>query len=57
MEIVKLNNKNLKEAVRIAEKFIKNGKIVVCPTDTVYGLVCDAKNKKAVAKIFKIKKR
>lgn len=36
---------------------IKKGKVVVCPTDTVYGLVCDAANKKAVERLFKIKKR
>jgi len=39
------------------EKAIINGKKVVLPTDTVYGLICDARNEKAVKKIFKIKKR
>lgn len=38
-------------------KAIKQGKVLILPTDTVYGLVCDAANKKAVDKIFKIKKR
>lgn len=36
---------------------LKDGAVFVLPTDTVYGLVCDAKNKKSVEKIFKIKKR
>jgi len=36
---------------------IKNGGVVVCPTDTVYGLLADAANKKAVEKVFQIKKR
>ena len=36
---------------------IKNGGVVVCPTDTVYGLLADAANEKAVEKVFKIKKR
>lgn len=40
-----------------AAELIKAGKVIICPTDTVYGLVCDATNKKAVEKIFKIKKR
>lgn len=40
----------------IAEK-LKKGEVIICPTDTVYGLVCDAANKRAVEKIFKIKKR
>jgi L-threonylcarbamoyladenylate synthase len=44
---------NIKKAVRA----IKEGKVLVCPTDTVYGLVCNAANKKAVEKIYKIKNR
>lgn len=53
MKIVKISSKNLNEAVRV----IKKGGVVVCPTDTVYGLVADAKNKTAVKNIFEIKKR
>lgn len=30
---------------------------MVCPTDTVYGLVCDFNNKKAVERLYRIKKR
>ena len=45
------------QIVKTAIKLIKQGKIIVCPTDTVYGLVADATNKNAVGKIFKIKKR
>lgn len=36
---------------------LKNGAVLILSTDTVYGLVCDAKNQKAVEKIFEIKKR
>jgi len=36
---------------------LKKGKVIVCPTDTVYGLIAAATDKKAVDKIFKIKKR
>ena len=36
---------------------IKNGGIAVMPTDTIYGLVSSAFNKKAVQKIYKIKNR
>jgi L-threonylcarbamoyladenylate synthase len=52
MQIIK-KNKNIKEIVAA----LKNGAVLVLPTDTVYGLVCDATNKKATEKIFKIKKR
>lgn len=36
---------------------IKQGKIFVHPTDTIYGLGCDATNPKAVDKIRQVKKR
>lgn len=57
MDTLKLNPKNLKEINKKVSDFIKEGKIIIYPTDTVYGLICDAKNKKAVQKVFKIKKR
>jgi len=57
MQILKINQKNFQKIVKIAIKSIKEGKIIVCPTDTVYGLICDATNKKAVRKLFKIKRR
>lgn len=37
--------------------FLKNGGVVICPTDTVYGFLADASNKKAVEKIYNIKHR
>ena len=57
MTIFKIGQKNLKQIVKIAVKAIKQGKVIVCSTDTVYGLLADATNEKAVRKIFKIKKR
>jgi len=57
MRILKISKKNFKEVVKISTKAVKEGKIVVCPTDTVYGLIANATNKKAVEKIFKIKRR
>lgn len=38
-------------------KNIKQGKIFIYPTDTIYGLGCNAENKKSVDKIKKIKQR
>jgi len=43
----------VKEAVQI----LKNGGVIVFPTDTVYGLGADAFNSKAVERIYEIKKR
>ncbi len=57
MKIFKLNSKKQTKLIKEIINSIKEGKIVVFPTDTVYGLICDATNKKAVNKIFKIKKR
>ena len=36
---------------------LKKGGVILYPTDTIWGIGCDATNKKAVEKIKKIKKR
>ena len=36
---------------------LKNGGIAIVPTDTVYGIICSAQNKKAVTKLYKVKQR
>jgi len=36
---------------------IENGKLFIYPTDTIYGLGCDATNHKAVDKVHQVKKR
>src|SRR3989344_4572052 len=40
-----------------AVEYLKQGKTLVFPTETSYGLGCDATNQEAVDKIFKIKGR
>lgn len=40
-----------------ASAAIKKGKVIIFPTDTVYGFLADATDKKAVEAIYKIKKR
>ena len=58
MEIIKLSHKKDEiEKLKIIAKRIKKGDVLIFPTDTVYGIIADATNKKAVEKIFKIKKR
>ena len=47
----------MNEEVFKAFEIIKNGGIILYPTDTVWGIGCDASNPEAVAKIFKLKKR
>ncbi|MBN8641412.1 MAG: threonylcarbamoyl-AMP synthase [Flavobacteriales bacterium] len=43
--------------VHNAFEVIKNGGIILYPTDTVWGIGCDATNEEAIAKIFKLKQR
>ncbi len=45
------NPKQIAEVVKV----LKNGGLVIYPTDTVYGLGCDITNNKALARLAKIK--
>jgi len=40
-----------------ALKVLKDGGVIVFPTDTVYGLLADYNNEKAIKRIYQIKKR
>ncbi len=53
MKIIKEENLNLDEIV----EELRQGAVIVYPTETCYGLGCDASNQAAVDKIFAIKKR
>lgn len=53
MRIYESDKNGVQEAIRV----LKSGGVIVYPTETSYGLGCDATQKKAVAKIFKIKQR
>jgi len=48
---------NMKEEIKKALEILRNGGVILYPTDTVWGLGCDATNEKAVKRIFEIKKR
>jgi len=47
----------MSEEVHNAYEVIKNGGIILYPTDTVWGIGCDATNEEAVKKIFALKQR
>jgi L-threonylcarbamoyladenylate synthase len=51
--VLALNEKNILAAAEL----IRSGKIAAFPTETVYGLGCDAFNVKALAMVFEVKKR
>ncbi|MFV5691863.1 L-threonylcarbamoyladenylate synthase [Flavobacterium sp. LT1R49] len=48
---------NTTEEIQKAYEVIQNGGIILYPTDTVWGIGCDATNPEAVAKIYKLKQR
>jgi len=47
----------MNQEIQNAFEIIQNGGIILYPTDTVWGIGCDATNPEAVAKIYKLKKR
>jgi len=53
---MKISKPSLRAAASAAA-LLKKGGVIICPTDTVYGFLADASNKKAVDKIYSIKKR
>lgn len=58
MQKIKINySKVQKQEIGLIAGFLKMGKVLVYPTDTIYGLGCRADDKQAIRKIFRIKKR
>ncbi len=54
MNILKSSQENLIDKIKAC---LEKGQVLILPTDTVYGLICDARNKGAVKRIFEIKGR
>lgn len=48
---------DFKEDLNKAIETLRRGGVILYPTDTIWGLGCDASNPEAVEKIYKIKKR
>ncbi len=53
MDFGRYNKEDLAEALRV----LRSGGIIVYPTDTVWGIGCDATNAEAVQKIYRLKQR
>jgi len=53
MDFSRYDREDLQEALRV----LREGGIIVYPTDTVWGIGCDATNEAAVAKIYALKQR
>ena len=48
---------NLEEEINGSVALLKKGKILLYPTDTIWGIGCDATNSKAINRIYKLKGR
>lgn len=47
----------MNEDIKAAIEVLKDGGIILYPTDTIWGIGCDATNPEAVAKVYELKKR
>ena len=47
----------MREEIHKAVEVLKSGGIILYPTDTIWGIGCDATNATAVKKVYQIKKR
>jgi len=48
---------NFHDEIQTCLRILKEGGVIVYPTDTIWGIGCDATNEKAVERIYQIKKR
>jgi L-threonylcarbamoyladenylate synthase len=48
---------NFEEDIKCSLKVLREGSVILYPTDTIWGLGCDATNQVAIEKIFRIKLR
>jgi tRNA threonylcarbamoyl adenosine modification protein (Sua5/YciO/YrdC/YwlC family) len=46
---------DFENAIGIADAFLRSNGVVIYPTDTVYGIGCDANSREAIDKVHKIK--
>jgi L-threonylcarbamoyladenylate synthase len=45
------------EEIKTTLEYLKDGKIILYPTDTIWGVGCDATDQQAVNRIYQLKKR
>ncbi|KKQ62038.1 MAG: hypothetical protein US81_C0002G0011 [Parcubacteria group bacterium GW2011_GWE2_38_18] len=57
MKIIKIQTEYNKDVIKEVVEYLRQGKVIVYPTETFYGLGCDATNSRAVNKIYKIKSK
>lgn len=52
-----MKDSSARKEILKANEILKKGGVILYPTDTIWGLGCDATRQKSVERIFKIKKR
>jgi len=57
MRLISLTQNSLQAAVEAAAEAIRAGMVLIAPTDTVYGLIANAADEKAIARVYSIKNR
>lgn len=57
MKMLEDKNPEVNAEVHKANEVLQNGGIILYPTDTVWGIGCDATNPEAIVKIYKLKQR
>lgn len=56
--LLSINDRNPQpRLIKKAADILREGGIIIYPTDTVYGLGCDLSNKKGIEKIYEMKRR
>jgi len=56
MDVIRIKlNKITDEQIDLIVDYLKQGKVMAYPTDTIYGLGCDCRNVEAINRIHKIK--
>ena len=52
-----MTQKDIAEDIRQAVETLRKGGIILYPTDTIWGIGCDASREEAVQRIFALKQR
>ena len=52
-----MTQKDIAEDIRQAVQVLRQGGLILYPTDTIWGIGCDATNEDAVRRVFRLKNR
>ena len=52
-----MTQKEIAEDIQKAVETLRSGGLILYPTDTIWGIGCDAGNSKAVERVYQLKRR